>query len=342
MDAPWQRHRHGLATGWSHIGRLPRRELAWAQLWCRRLGTFLRGMWPSLPPRLPGAKSGTRQPQEGCCGQGCPSPPLPRDPVAPSLCAGCRHPACALGLSRVPRAVPCPGLCRVPRAVPRAKGCAVPQAPRRHAGSYLCPWGPSCRAGGGGLGGLRRQPARPCWARAGLGCCSWRRAASACLLLRQPCQARGGTCPHRALAKVRQRPGTIQQWPMRGTTGLLCPAMRHVGATETGSPAGTCPAPHGLVGAYAGHVSSSSTRSLRAAPTPDGSCSLPCWHCGHHHDLSQGPTHPMPVGAAWDPLGWLGRVLRGQLWSPAGSVVVHCGWARQRPRCHTGMVPFIS
>lgn len=79
------------------------------------------------------------------------------------------------------------------------------------------------------------------------------------------------------------------------------------------------------------------------APMSDGSCSpAPCWHCGHHHALSQGPTHPMPVSAAWGPSNWIGWVLSQQPQNPAGSTAVHQGQARQRPRCHAGMVPFIS
>lgn len=79
------------------------------------------------------------------------------------------------------------------------------------------------------------------------------------------------------------------------------------------------------------------------APMSDGSCSpAPCWHCGHHHALSQGPTHPVPVSAAWGPSKWVGWVLSWQPQNPAGSTAVHQGQARQRPRCHAGMVPFIS
>lgn len=162
----------------------------------------------------------------------CQGTPQPLICVPPH--ASCQHSACAMGLCRVPRAVPCP------------TAVSGPGSPLRHIGSYLCPWEPRVLGRwlvarvGCGVGG----PLGSGWTRAGLSCCSWRRAAGACLLLRQPCQARGGTCPHRALAKVRQRkvhggsgPRVTQQCPVPRLarrrhsipTGLLGPVVLHVG-----------------------------------------------------------------------------------------------------------------
>lgn len=174
-------------------------------------------------------------------------------------------------------------------------------------------------------------------------------------------------------AEARCKPAVTHAWH----SGAPCPGWLEAGtASLQGWRARLCgtwgrrdrqlsrdsPAPHRPVSAYSGHVSSSDTGSpsaaqqpatlpqhpcqmdlARPAPMSDGSCSpAPCWHCGHHHALSQGPTHPVPVSAAWGPSNWVGWVLSRQPQNPAGSTTVHQGQARQRPRCHAGMVPFIS
>lgn len=268
---PWRRHLHGYAAGWTRTGHLLHQELTRTRPRCCRMGTSLP-RYLSLPTATaPWAKSGIRQPQ-GSAWQGwgypachCQGTQQPLPCVLPH--ASCQHPARATGLCHLPRDVPCP------RAV------SGPGSPLWHTGSYLCPWEPRvlgrwlvARVGCG-----VRGPLGSGWARAGLSCCSWRRAAGACLLLRQPCQARGGTCPHRALAKVRHRkvhtgsgPRVTQQCPVPRLagrrhsipTGLLCPVVQHMGPLrQAGNLAGTRSALHGPVCASLGHTCSSSTES---------------------------------------------------------------------------------
>lgn len=141
----------------------------------------------------------------------------------------CRVPACPGGAhpphGHVPlgeaRLVPTPGRTQwvwedpAPfHRIPTAPSlCAHSQGEGFHApglcvGSYLC-----ARGGHGGQVAVPRvgcgagPPRHPLGSGLGSAACSWRRAAGACLLLREPCQARGGTCLRRGLAKVRQRPG---------------------------------------------------------------------------------------------------------------------------------------
>lgn len=77
-----------------------------------------RATQPSPPPQLPGQSPAHASPRKCTTGVGGPSPSLPRDASAPSLCAtSCRLPAPNL----CPGAVPCAKSCAVPR------GCAAPQ-----------------------------------------------------------------------------------------------------------------------------------------------------------------------------------------------------------------------
>lgn len=148
-----------------------------------------------------------------------------------------------------------------------------------------------------------------------------------------------------AVARVCHR-GLARSWS-GFTTELPCPVERHTGlprqAARPGlvlqrvdlslTTQGTSPA--AVPGALGRHSS-----QPRFPGTHAGGILLPtlCWRCGHHRALSQGPTHPMSVSAARAPrdrLGW-------QPQHPAGSTATHLGWARQSPRRHAGMVPFIS
>lgn len=265
-NVPWRRHLHGYAAGWSHAGHLLHQELTRAQPRCCLMGTSLP-RYLSLPTATaPWAKSGTRQPRE-VHGRGGGTQPVTAKGPRSSFLECCLMPVA----STQPVPWGCAvyqGLCHAPELC-RAQGLPYgTQAPTCARGSLGC-W-----AGGWWPGWAAESEAR--WAQAGLSCCSWRRAAGACLLLRQPCQARGGTCPHRALAKVRQTkvhasggPRVTQQCPVPRLAGrrhsiprgLLGPVVQHVGAAETGSLAGTRPALHGPICASSGHISSSDTGS---------------------------------------------------------------------------------
>lgn len=286
-DVPWQRHLHGCAARWSLQGICSTGSSAGHSRDAAGWERPSQGTCPSPLPQLPGQSPAHVSPRKRMAGVGVPRLSLPRDPAAPSLCVAASMPVASA--QPVPRGCAvCPGLCRVPRAVP-CPGCSL-----RHTGSYLCPWEPGVPGRwpvarvGCGVGAR--------WARAGLSCCSWRRAAGACLLLRQPCQARGGTCPHRAFAKVRQRkvhagggPRVTQQCPVPRLagrrqsipTGLL---WRAVGLLRQAAwlglalhctgpsvpPQGTSPAA----------VPEPCTALPRCQTDPDHAQS---WRCGHIH-----------------------------------------------------------
>lgn len=119
------------------------------------------------------------------------------------------------------------------------------------------------------------------------------------------------------------------------------PSCAARGAAETGSLAGTRPARHNPSVPLQGTSLAAVPGALHCttpAPMPDGSRSRPVlalW-------APPCPTHPVLVGAAWDPLDWLSWVLSRQPWSPAGSTAVHQGQVPQRPHCHAGIELFIS
>lgn len=186
------------------------------------------GSVPSLPPKVPvpphcysSLGKVRRTSATGSAWQGwgypachCQGTPQLLPCVLPH--ASCQHPARAVGCAVCQGLGHAPELCR---AQDLPYGAPAPTCARGSLGRC---------AGGRWPGWAAESEAR--WARAGLSCCSWRRAAGACLLLRQPCQARGGTCPHRALAKVRQRkvhagggPRVTQQCPVPRLAGTrLC------------------------------------------------------------------------------------------------------------------------
>lgn len=190
-----------MAPGWSHTQCLPHRELAWAQPWCHRLGAFLqRDPRPSPLPRLP--KQSPKGTSPGKCTAGAEG----TQPVSPK---GRYGPFLVCPLVPAASAWPVPQGCAVCHGLCHAlQLCCAGGSPLVHR-LLPVPVGPGRWAGGHGPGGLRCWPAQPRWAprlflEEGGRCLSPPPAA---------CQARGGTCPHRALTKVRQRPGTSRWWP---------------------------------------------------------------------------------------------------------------------------------
>lgn len=296
-------------------------------------------LWPRFLPQL-GMPHGTdtgRAPQWGCAGfpqaQGVPT--LPTDMarwVKSGMCPPREAPG---GCGRTqplstgsPQPLPC-----VPPTHAHSQGEGF-HAPGLHVGSYLC-----ARGWHGGQVAVPRvgcgagPPQHPLGSGLGSAACSWRRAAGACLLLREPCQARGGTCLRRGLAKVRRRPGASRRWPTHNVT-----VPRGLAGSWRDVPGG-CRAPwRGTANAWHGRDSPWGPVCAHAGVSPPAACGAPGrqgsqprspagrillprrWHRGHRQALSQpSPAHRMP-----DP------------------EILGSGRARQSPRCHAGTAPFIS
>ena len=118
-------------------------------------------------------------------------------------------------------------LCAVLNAHTQPQGRTAPRGPAA---------APTCARGAGGpgrwpcpLGAVSRAGTAPLRSAA----CSWRRAASACLLLRAPCQG-GRALPAPRCSKVRRRLGARQRWPTHGTAvpGRVAPSAHAMAATR--------------------------------------------------------------------------------------------------------------